>query len=75
MDDFKGLYCTGGALKQRIPGIIWANPLKMHGGVMRGLLSVSGSTRNTREIRHMRVRCSEKEINSSHSGRSKRQPL
>ena len=36
----KGLYCTGGALKQRIPGIIWANPLKMHGVVMRGLLSV-----------------------------------
>ena len=38
MDDFKGLYCTGGALKQRIPGIIWANPLKMHGGSCGGYL-------------------------------------
>ena len=34
----KGLYCTGGALKQRIPGIIWANPLKMHGGSCGGYL-------------------------------------
>ena len=34
----KACICTGGALKQRIPGIIWANPLKMHGGSCGGYL-------------------------------------
>ena len=50
----KGLYCTGGALKQRTPSIIWANPLKMHG--VRGQAGVTQCSGSIRTLGRLGIR-------------------